>query len=131
MHCLAASAFDASREPNAQFIEHKQRRHHGEGRDNGIGDGRDQLGKGEQSKVGEPALRAQQSRGHEMQVHQHEHDDGQLKRQPTDQDLPFAHFGSSFPRIGSLILKNKELPMLVLSYCGQLPIWQTKDLKIL
>ena len=45
--------------------------------------------------------------------------------------LPFAHFGSSFPRIGSLILKNKELPMLVLSYCGQLPIWQTKDLKIL
>ena len=46
-------------------------------------------------------------------------------------DLPFAHFGSSFPRIGSLILKNKERPMLVLSYCGQLPIWQTKDLKIL
>src|SRR2546428_12655709 len=35
--------------------------------------------------------------------------------------LPFAHFGSSLPRIGSLILKNKELPMLVLSYCGQLP----------
>src|SRR3989442_13139809 len=46
-------------------------------------------------------------------------------------DLPFAHFGSSLPRIGSLILKNKELPMLVLSYCGQLPIWQTEDLKIL
>ena len=45
--------------------------------------------------------------------------------------LPFAHFGSSLPRIGSLILKNKELPMLVLSYCRQLPIWQTKGLKIL
>jgi hypothetical protein len=37
-------------------------------------------------------------------------------------DLPFAHFGSSFPRIGSLVLRNKELPMVFLSHCGQLPI---------
>ena len=45
--------------------------------------------------------------------------------------LPLAYFGSSLRRIGSLILKNKELPMLVLLYCRQLPIWQTKGLKIL
>ena len=36
--------------------------------------------------------------------------------------LPFAHFGSSFPRIGSLVLRNKELPTVFLSHCGQLPI---------
>jgi hypothetical protein len=36
--------------------------------------------------------------------------------------LPFAHFGSSFPRIGSLVLSNKELPTVFLSHCGQLPI---------
>jgi hypothetical protein len=36
--------------------------------------------------------------------------------------LPFAHFGSSFSRIGSLVLRNKELPMLFLSHCGQLPV---------
>src|SRR5207302_5380948 len=40
--------------------------------------------------------------------------------------LPFAHFGSSLQRIGSLVLKNKELPMLVLSHCGQLPVLADK-----
>ena len=38
----------------------------------------------------------------------------------SSNNLPFAHFGSSFPRIGSLVLRNKELPMLFLSHCGQL-----------
>src|SRR4029453_13077534 len=36
--------------------------------------------------------------------------------------LPFAHFGSSFPRIGSLVLRNKELPMVFLYHCGQQPV---------
>ena len=36
--------------------------------------------------------------------------------------LPFAHFGSSFSRIESLVLRNKELPMVFLSHCGQLPV---------
>ena len=41
-------------------------------------------------------------------------------------NLPFAHFGSLLPRIGSLVLKNKELPMLILSHCGQLPVLADK-----
>ena len=45
-----------------------------------------------------------------------------LWKHPELTNLPFAHFGSSFSRIESLVLRNKELPMVFLSHCGQLPV---------
>src|SRR4029450_4405702 len=47
---------------------------------------------------------------------------GELIEPSFNFNLPFAHFGSSFPRIGSLVLRNKELPMVFLYHCGQQPV---------
>ena len=77
---------DPAGDEDARLIEHKERSHDGEGRDDGVGYGRDYFGKDEEEEMGDAPLFLKVDAEREAQPDQDDEDAGKLEGDPAGEE---------------------------------------------